>query len=76
MENAGDERRAGVEELEVGFEVIIVGGRGGCCGPQNWVVVREEGEDNSEEEACRCYQVLAVNVAFSVVWFSARLRWD
>lgn len=69
MENAGDERRAGVEELEVRFEVIIVGGRGGCCGPQNWVVIREEGEDDSEEEACRYYEGLVVNGAFSVVLF-------
>ena len=54
MEDARDERRRGVQELEVRFEVVIVccGGRG--RGPEDWVVVGEEGEDDSEEEA-RCW---------------------
>lgn len=38
----------------MGFEVVEVGGR--CCGagPEDWVVVGEEGEDDAEEEACCC----------------------
>lgn len=38
----------------MGFEVVVVRGRGWRGGPQNWVVVGEEGEDYAEEEACCC----------------------
>lgn len=36
----------------MGFEVVIVGGWGWGAGPEDWVVVGEEGEDDSQEEAC------------------------
>lgn len=53
MEDARDEGWRGVQEPEVGFEVVIVRARGRVSRPENWVVVGEEGEDDAEEEACR-----------------------
>lgn len=34
------------------FQVVIVRGRGWYGGPEDWVVVGEEGEDDAQEEAC------------------------
>ena len=52
MEDAGDDGRGGMQELEVGFEEGDVGGWGGGCGPEEGVVVGEEGEEDAEEEGC------------------------
>ena len=38
------------------FEVVIVRFWGRSGGPEEGVVVREHGEDNSEEEGRRCVQ--------------------
>ena len=35
------------------FKVVVVGEGGWGGGPEDWVVVGEEGEDDAEEEACR-----------------------
>lgn len=50
MQDAWDERGRGVQEAEMRFEVVIVRGRGQHCGPQDRVIVREEGEDDAQEE--------------------------
>jgi hypothetical protein len=44
-----------VQEAEVGFEVVVVRCGGWGLGPQDGVVVGEEGEDNAEEEGDRCF---------------------
>ena len=44
-----------MQESEVRFEVVEVGCWGGGCGPQDGVVVGEEGEDEAEEEGCCCF---------------------
>lgn len=54
VEDARDQGRGGVEEAQVGFEQVVVRGRGGLGGPEEGVVVGEEGEDDAEEEA-GCY---------------------
>ena len=54
MQDAGDQRRRGVQELQVRLEVVIMRGRGRRGRPQNRVVVGEEGEDDAEEEAGGC----------------------
>jgi hypothetical protein len=59
VEDAWDEWGGGVEEAEVGFQVVIVRGWGWNGGPEDWVVVGEEGEDDAQEEAC-CWWVLVV----------------
>ena len=46
-----------MEEAQVGFEVVVVRGWGWRGGPEDWVVVGEEGEDYAEEEACCCVAV-------------------
>lgn len=43
-----------MEEAEVGFEVGVVRFRGWSSGPKEGVVVREQGEDDPQEEGCRC----------------------
>lgn len=43
-----------MEEAEVGFEVAIVRFWGWVGGPEEGVVVGEQGEDDSQEEGCRC----------------------
>jgi hypothetical protein len=50
VQDAWDERGRGVQEAEMRFEIVIVRGRGQHRGPQDRVVVREEGEDNAQEE--------------------------
>lgn len=62
MQHAADERRAGVQELEVVFLQVEEGcarANGGVGageerrrGPEDVVVVREHGEEDAEEEAC------------------------
>lgn len=61
MQDAADEGRAGVDELEVVFleqEVgvtwVQAGDQLGGCGPEDVVVVGEVGEEDSEEETCCC----------------------
>lgn len=46
-----------MQESEVRFEVVEVGCWGRGCGPEDWVVVGEEGEDEAEEEGC-CYSII------------------
>lgn len=41
-----------MQEAEVRFEIGVMALWGGCCGPEDWVVVGEEGEDYPEEETC------------------------
>lgn len=50
MQDSHDEGRGGMEEAEVGFglEEVGLGGRAG--GPEEGVVVGEEGEEDAEEE--------------------------
>lgn len=47
----------------MGFEVVVVGEGGWGGGPEDWVVVGEEGEDDAEEEAGRCFSFVSF-VAF------------
>lgn len=54
MEDAWDEGRGGVNEPEVCFDIVVVGGRGGSGRPEEWVVVGEEREDDAEEEGGCC----------------------
>lgn len=69
VEDPRDQRRRGVEEAQVGFEVVVVAG--GCRGrgPEEGIVVGEEGEDDAEEEAC-CYVSLRVSLCFLGLWVS------
>lgn len=50
MEHARDQGRGVVQEAEVGFYIVEV--RWGCWGggPEERIVVGEEGEDEAEEE--------------------------
>jgi len=47
---ANDEVGAVMEEFEVGFDVVEVGFGEEAAGPEEGVVVGEEGEDEAEEE--------------------------
>ena len=60
MQDATDDWRGGVEELEVRFEdvEIDVAGPFGCR-PDDIVVVGEAGEEDSKEEAC-CWGLVSV----------------
>jgi hypothetical protein len=55
VEDARDQGRGVVEEAQVRFEVVVVGSGGWGRGPQDGVVIGEEGEDDAEEEADRCF---------------------
>ena len=53
MEHARDQGRGVVQKPEMGFYVVIVGwGRWGG-GPEERVIIGEEGEYEPEEEGCR-----------------------
>jgi hypothetical protein len=54
VQDAADERRRGVEELEMGFEDGEVGGAVVRGGPEDVVVVGELDEEDAEEETCCC----------------------
>jgi hypothetical protein len=43
-----------VEELEIGFDGVEVRGRDGRGGPEEGIVVGEEGEEEAEEEGGCC----------------------
>jgi hypothetical protein len=43
-----------MQETEVGLKGGEVRVRGGKCGPQEWIVVGEEREEDAEEEGCGC----------------------
>jgi hypothetical protein len=43
-----------MQETEVGLKGGEVRVRGGQCGPQEWIVVGEEREEDAEEEGCGC----------------------
>lgn len=70
MQDPRDDGGRGVEELEVGFEggeVCWCGGRGG---PEEWVVVGEEGEEDAEEEGgCWVRSVRRVSFDFDFDYF-------
>lgn len=50
MQDPGDDERRGVQEFQMGFEHDVGFGRTGCCVPEDWVVVGEEGEEDTEAE--------------------------
>jgi hypothetical protein len=54
VQDAGDQGRRGMEEAQVGFEIVIVRRRSGFARPEQRIVVREQREDDPEEEACCC----------------------
>ena len=56
MQDAGDDVGGVVEELEVGFEDVVVRGErgGGRVGPEQRVVVGEQGEEDAQEEGNGC----------------------
>ena len=56
VQHAGDEGGGVVEEFEVGFEDLVVRGEefGGRVGPQERVVVGQEGEEDAQEEGGCC----------------------
>ena len=58
MQDARNEWGRSMQEAEVCFQVVIVGGWGGYGGPEDRVVVGEEGEDDSQEEASRCLELV------------------
>jgi hypothetical protein len=58
-----------VEEAQVRFEVVVVGRGGGGRGPQDGVVIGEEGEDNAQEEADGCFWRLVRMVALGAVFW-------
>ena len=53
MEDAGDDERGGVQELEVGFEHDVGFGRARGRVPEDGVVVGEEGEEDAEGKTGR-----------------------
>ena len=50
VEDPCDNRGRVVQEAEVVFEVVEGFGGAGCCGPEDGVIVGEEGEADAEEE--------------------------
>lgn len=54
MEELGDERGRVVEQFEVLFEEVQMRGGRGLRGPEERVVVGEEGEEDAEEEGGCC----------------------
>lgn len=44
-----------MQEAQVRFEVVVVGWGGRGRGPQDGVVIGEEGEDDAQEEADGCF---------------------
>ena len=57
MQHARDEVRRRVQQAQVRFQQVIVGGGRGGRGPEDRVVVGEEGEDDAEEEG-GCWAML------------------
>lgn len=51
VQQAGDQRRRLVQELEVDLELVKEGGRDRVGGPEEGVVVGELGKDDAQEEA-------------------------
>ena len=54
MQHARDEGRGGVEEAQVRFQREPMRGGGRDGGPEDRVVIGEEGEEDAEEEGRCC----------------------
>ena len=74
MENARDDGWRGMEVLEVCFEDFELGGARGRCGPEEGVVVREEGKEDAEKEG-RCCCGASVLVGGDVLYWVLWRRW-
>ena len=71
VQDAHDQGRAVEEEFQVCFERVVVREGWGNGGPEEGVVVGEEGEEDAEEEGCCCAEG---GVSLGLVWGGKEAR--